>query len=535
MVKRITKRATTIAVSTFVMMLLFTVSVTAASSAAITFFMADSTTIAAGETVTFTLRTNSAANHVWAEVDGVSIPATMLDRNDRTGQVSWAVSARPQTSQTIRLNAGATNRGSDSNVQIPIVVTGTNFVTQTPTQPAASGNQRIYSVTEVPAIALNTISLEVVTGSNSNYAWVRFDGGRYVIGNLLHESNGQRTWQINYRPNRPNQRHTVQVSANHAYVITNAANRTVNIEIAAPFVPPVNPTVTSVQARPTSILAGRSTVLTVRTNNDVNYVWAMVDGSRVNARRTGETSTARTWTLTASPSATQTINVFGNHISTESGAATRSVNITVNHETATIRSAAARWNNAGTQVQVTVVTNAATEWVDLQVPGRAAPLVISERRNTGDNEITWTAIYTPQSGWHNVPIWVFAGDSNGGRDASRSINHIEGSVNPDTNIFSVSTPVITPVTNGNYEAIFTVVTSANTQSVFVRAIDTGNFDMTHVSLGWSNISQNQRFWTVVVPLSGTTNVEYTRFEIEAIGSGGVLPGGRHITGNIRFR
>lgn len=207
------------------------------------------------------------------------------------------------------------------------------------------------------------------------------------------------------------------------------------------------------------------------------------------------------------------------------------MNITVIHETATIRSAVARWNSAGMQVQVTVVTNEAAEWVDLQIPGRGASVAMSERRSTGDNEITWTAIISPQLGWHNVPISVFAGDSSGGREVR--INHIEGHDGSEISVFSP--PTVIRVPGGNYEVIFTVVTGANTNTVTARAIDTGNFDMAHVSFGFTNIAQNQRHWTITVPISGATAVDSTRFEIEAIGFGGLLPGGRHLTGSVNFR
>jgi hypothetical protein len=531
MVRQITKKATTVALSTLAMLILFTVSVSAAPIAAITFFMADSTTIAAGETVIFTLRTNSAANHVWAEVDGGVVSATVT--NVRTGQTSWAVSVRPLMTQSIRLHAGITDGVSDSSVQMPVIVSGTNATAHPPITQATSENQRIYSVTEVQAIAQNAVTLEVVTGNNSNYAWVRFDGGRYAIGTLLSEEENRRTWQISYRSSQPTLRHTVQVSANRAYVVNGAANLTVNIELSSPFVPPVNPAITSVQARPSSIFAGRATVLTVRTNSDVNYVWAFVDGNRVNARRTAATSTSRTWTLNVAPAETQAIFVYGNHISTEGGAVSRPANITVIHETATIRSAVARWNSAGTQVQVTVVTNEAAEWVDLQIPGRATSVAMSERRNTG--EITWTAIISPQIGWHNVPISIFAGDSGGGREVSRRINHIEGHAGSEASIFSVSAPSVSRIPGGNYEVTFTVVTDANTHTVTARAIDTGNFDMAHVSFGFTNLAQNQRHWAITVPISGATAADSTRFEIEAIGSGGLLPDGRHLAGSIHFR
>jgi len=257
MVKTISKKAMQTIVLTMAMLILVSTAVSASGAAAIMFFMADSTNISAGETVTFTIRTNAATNHVWAEVNGTTVSASLMDDNARTGQMTWAVSVRPNATQTIRINAGVSARRSDSNIQIPIVVAGT--IAQPPTTPSTEHN--IYSITEIEAIRANSVTLQIVTGNNSNYVWVRFDGGRYVIARLVSESAGLRTWELTYRPQQF-VRHVIQVSANGTYVVSGAANQTFNVQLSAPFIPPANPMITSANASPNRIIADRATEIT---------------------------------------------------------------------------------------------------------------------------------------------------------------------------------------------------------------------------------------------------------------------------------
>ena len=538
-----------------------------ANAPAITFFWVDETNVAPGESVTFSLRTNSVVNYVWAVVDGIRVPATMLDNNTQTGQKSWDLSIRPMASQAVTIYAGLNNSVGGASMIIPITVSGSMVIQPHPMptvpprpapvprpQPIPSVHT-LYSIREIEATARNAVTLEIVTGANSRYVWVRFDNARYRIASLITESGGQRVWQVTYTPN-VYRRHMVQVSANHAYVISGATNQNFQVELVAPFVVPVNPLILNASARQSNILVGDSTAITVQTNADVNYVWGMVDGRRVNAHRTGSASNAgnRTWTLNVAPEDSQSIQISASNANSQLADVTRSVNITVNRESASIRSATAQWNAAGTQVQVTVVTNRAAQWVDLQIPGRAAAVTASGR-NSGTNEITWTAIFTPSPGWRYVPINVFAGGARaantgmwgtmGWGDPTETmavINHIEGySANelpiiPVQSILSVSQPTIVPTAGGNFDAVFTIITTADVNSVFIRALDTGNFDNAHsVQAGFTNVAQNQRQWTIVLPINGDTASNSTRFEVEAIGARGLLPGGRHLTSNIQFR
>ena len=143
--------------------------------------------------------------------------------------------------------------------------------------------------------------------------------------------------------------------------------------------------------------------------------------------------------------------------------------------------------------------------------------------------------YSPSSGWRNVLITVFAGDRANGSEISRVINSIAPSASVSDAIIFVPTPVISAIPGGHYEARFRVLTSADANAVSIRALDTGSFDMAHADWGFINIAQNQREWNITVPIHGGACVDATRFEIEALGGGHVLPGGRHITGQIQFR
>ena len=562
------KRKLAVTTACFLMLLLIFPTVAMAATAsgvggntpAITFFWADETTVASGESVTFSLRTNNATNHVWAMVDGIRIPATLLDNNSQTGQRSWGLSVRPMASQAISIYAGVNNNVGMANVIFPITVHGGASAptfpniqphpmpTPHPIQPAPA-IQRIYSIVEIEASVRNAVTLEIVTGNNSRYVWVRFDNGRYRIASLVSEIGSRRVWQVIYTPN-VYRRHTVQVSANHAYIITGAVNRNFQVELVAPFVVPVNPLIFNTTARPSNILAGESTTITVNTNADVNYVWAMVDGRRINARRTGTSNsitlansplTTQTWVIDVTPAESQSILISASHASSQRADVTRSVNVTVNRELPSIRSASAQWNATGTQIQATIITNRATQWVDLQISGRAGA-VTATSRNSGTNEVTWTAIFTPTVGWRYAPINVFAGGAQGvswgnPTETMAVISHIDGATSyyvPPA-ISSVGQPIIVPDSDGNFDAVFTVTTTSGVNSVFIRALDTGNFDNANSTSNFSNINQNQRHWTIVLPISGDTAVDFTRFEVEAVGASGVLAGGRYVTGSIQFR
>ncbi|MCL1999745.1 MAG: hypothetical protein FWG65_13380 [Turicibacter sp.] len=45
--------------------------------------------------------------------------------------------------------------------------------------PTNTGDHRIYSISEIPAIAPHSVSLRIVTDIHANEVWVQVDGNRY--------------------------------------------------------------------------------------------------------------------------------------------------------------------------------------------------------------------------------------------------------------------------------------------------------------------------------------------------------------------
>ncbi|MCL2400503.1 MAG: hypothetical protein FWC91_12265 [Defluviitaleaceae bacterium] len=385
------------------------------------------------------------------------------------------------------------------------------------------GIQRIYSIAETPASAPNTVKLTVITGASSNYVWAQLEGTRYVKGSLISQTSTQRTWEIVYRPTNYTS-HTAQISANHAYILDDkVVSQMFPVTLSAPFVNPANPVIHSatagqsnlilgetttiavetntdadyvwaevngrrVNARRTNtsavsspvrtwtinirpeesqivavyarassvggveqettgpgvnirvneavpeaiilrasassenIIQGDSTTITVRTNSDTTHVWAEVDGRRVNARRQSSSSTTITWTIDVRPRETRHVTIFAGTRNNNHDDMQR-VRINVRNESVSIRDTWAEMVSDG-RVRVTVITNTATEWVDIAIPGRPGVLSAASSTNSNSNEVTWTFCFSPVHGRDIAPIHVFAGSDRAGSSDSRIINMV---------------------------------------------------------------------------------------------------------------
>ena len=297
------------------------ITLAAEANASFTFFSVDRTSTTVGQTVNFTIRT-AGANFVFADVGGTAISATS------TGQQSWTLSVNPAVTGNVTVHANTTNdRNGSATITVPITVAAGGGTAHIPTAPTGQQHQ-IFSIQETEAPAANMVTLTIVTDDRVNDVWIS-ESGRYILGTRTGTSGNQSTWTVTYRPSRY-VAHTVQVSANHAYVLDNrVATQTVQVNLTAPFVPQIAPAIQSTSLSQSTINDGARTTLTVRTNLDVEFVWAEVDGRRVNLRRGTATAHLRSWTVEIRPDRTQTIPVFANHTDTSSGAVTDSVRVTV--------------------------------------------------------------------------------------------------------------------------------------------------------------------------------------------------------------
>ncbi|MCL2400958.1 MAG: hypothetical protein FWC91_14610, partial [Defluviitaleaceae bacterium] len=255
------------------------------------------------------------------------------------------------------------------------------------------GIQRIYSIAETPAPAPNTVKLTVITGASSNYVWIQLEGTRYVKGNLVSQTATQRTWEIVYRPTNYTS-HTAQISANHAYILDDkVVFQMFPVTLSAPFVNPANPVIHSATARQTNLILGETTTIAVETNTDADYVWAEVDGRRVNARRTNTSAVSshvRTWTINIRPEESQIVEVYARASGIGQETTGPGVNIRVNEavpEAIILRASASSENIIqGDSTTITVRTNSDTTHVWAEVDGRR---VNARRQSSSSTVITW--------------------------------------------------------------------------------------------------------------------------------------------------
>jgi hypothetical protein len=225
--------------------------------------------------------------------------------------------------------------------------------------------------------------------------WVQFDDNRFRRAQELtaQRTDATRTWQIDFRPQQWAVQ-TVQVSANREYVFAGATTQSYTLTLGAPFVAPVVPAIQSVTPSARTVAPGASVTFTIRTNLDVNYVWAVdVDGTRRNATAGAGNASGRNWTVTFVPPRTGTVNIFANATNENAGAATRTEQITVGQNNALILNpTTARWTDTWSGswrgVVVEVTTNQFAEQVWVRLPNGTTHS-LSRVTGSGVNNRTW--------------------------------------------------------------------------------------------------------------------------------------------------
>jgi len=322
------RKLLTLLVSLVLLASAFPLSVSANTGAAFTFATVDRTSVNAGQQITFTLRATG-ANYVFANAGGNFVPAVRQGDN-------WVIVLTPTQSMSVVVHANTINaQEGAATLTIPVTVQAPAAQQPvTPQQPQQQqGRHRIDSVTEIEATQQNSVTLRITTDSASQVVWISPAPGRYMQATRRDTSGDQTTWEITYRPQQfaP---HQIQVSANHAYLLDgNEATQTVSINLAAPFVQPLQPMISRVTASPSTVDRHERTTITVRTNPDVEFVWATINGRRESARRGTTSATARTWTFeNVRPDQSQTIRVYANTTDNTAGAATDSVRINVRED-----------------------------------------------------------------------------------------------------------------------------------------------------------------------------------------------------------
>ena len=365
-----------------------------ASTAAITAFSIDRSSINAGQAVTFSLTTTAQVNFVFADVGGVRVQGVRQVGNN------WQLVVSPATTQNITVVAGPANSAaSAATVTVPITVTaaGTNVTTgiNSPgaTFPGGTGPLAIHSIVETPAMQDNHVRLTVVTGQGVNEVWVRFDGNLFRRGQeqVALRTNTARTWIIDFHPqNWATQ--TLQVGANTAYSFAGATLHNHTLALAAPFARPATSVIEQVTVANRETTLGGQTTFTIRTNVDAEFVWITDDdGIRYNAARIDDNTAFRTWTVSFAPQRTGNILIHANNADTLVSAATRNERVTVRANNAVIFNAtAARVEGTVSSVYIQVTTNQFGGRVWVELPDGRRPM-LTHQSGTGPHNRVWSA------------------------------------------------------------------------------------------------------------------------------------------------
>ncbi|MCL2602900.1 MAG: hypothetical protein FWD90_00305 [Defluviitaleaceae bacterium] len=416
--------------------LLLPMTVRASTGAAVTSFRMDRTTVQAGQTITLTVHTNAEATHVFAEIGGSRTQGTQVSQN-AAGIRTWNVTLTPAAGANrvdIYANTSNTVVGGVT-LSIPITVEGTSTPQQpeTPIAPLA-----IVSITEIQAAAAGQIRLEIVTGMGATDVWVAHSNPRrFHKAVRVRTEAATQVWQVAFNPTPLVQ--TVQVSANVGYY-TGGTERDFQVQNSMPFVPQAQPLILSAVTNPAQLAVGSANIVTITTNNDVNYVWLMQGNTRlVNATRTSAlTAPLRTWTATVIPATTGTITVHANSTNTATNAFTHNLPGTILATQATIARATVSWVTVGSEVRVEVETNQSARSVSVDIPNIGPRDLNVVQAPIGTGNVVWRLNFVipanMQANWQanhaNQAFIVYASDhttlSIAGANATATVSGVGG-------------------------------------------------------------------------------------------------------------
>ena len=301
--------------------------------------------------------------------------------------------------------------------------------------------------------------------------------------------------------------------------------------LAFPVIASASAAITSFSVDRTSIVQGQSVTFSISTTSDVNYVFAEVNGARVQATL----QSANTWRLVAMPNRTQNITVVASTTNATTGAATATVPISVLSATAPpvptppttpttptapippVTSPPVTQGNMAivsvtetpalraNEVQLTVVTGVGANEVWVQFDDsrfRRAQELTAQRTETTR---TWQIDFRPQQ-WavQTVQVsanreYVFAGATT----QSYTLTLAAPFVPPVVPAIQAVTPSTRTVTPGG-SVTFTIRTNLDVNHVWIVDVDGTRRDASPSG----SPTANSRNWTVtfVPPRTGAVNV-----------------------------
>ena len=177
----------------------------------------------------------------------------------------------------------------------------------------------------------------------------------------------------------------------------------------APTPEPEAVAIASVSVNRTTINAGDSVTLTIRTNSIANNVWVEFDNTNANAAlQSTDTHGVKTWTVGIAPKESQKVRIYANTSKTSTGAARETQQITVNGRTASIIDINANTTSVelGESVEFNIRTSADVTTVWAVCDGRD---VRATAISTSGGEKRWRVHVTPSA---TQRVFIYASSSN---------------------------------------------------------------------------------------------------------------------------
>ena len=267
------------------------------------------------DTVTLRIVTDAAAQNVWLRLgENRNLQATRV--SNTATQRTWEVSYRPARFVPHQVHISANHAFVND-----AFATSQTFMVNL-TAPVDQDHPQITRVSASPSniVVGERSTITVRTNLDVTHVWAEVDG-RQVNARRNTSSATTRSWTMDVSPNRTQ---TISVYANTSNSVHGADRDSIRITVVE-----TDPRINSMSIRDSLIEWGQWTVIDVNTNNDVEHVWAMVDGRRVNARRQSSNNRNQTWTIDVSPDRSQTIRVYANAFNNDQGADVFSVRVNV--------------------------------------------------------------------------------------------------------------------------------------------------------------------------------------------------------------
>lgn len=259
-----------------------------------------------------------------------------------------------------------------------------------------------------------------------------------------------------------------------------------------PAPPPAQPTIYGASLSKETVVLNEAAVLTVKTNSAVNYVWVNYDGSNNAATyQSSDSSGSKIWTLSCYPAKSQNMTVYAGSSQTLTGAASKSVYVTVNTVSAVISSVTSSKStvNVDEEVTLTVKTNSAANYVWVGYDNTSVNASYQSTDSSGVK--TWTVVVKP-SKTQTMTVYANAAQSPASA-ASRNFDII-------VNVAAAVNSVTSSKTSINEDESVTLTVKTNSVASYVWIV----YDNTNISaLHQSTDSSGVKTWTATFKPSRT--------------------------------